>query len=64
MSDIQVFAMRILTFSNRFGEFTAMTLSRMKPEKESGKNAIYRKNEYGPSSRYESVSFPPTFLMI
>jgi hypothetical protein len=32
-SDIQVFAMRILTFSSRFSEFTAIVLSRMKPEK-------------------------------
>ena len=43
-SDLQVFAMRILTFSSRFGEFTAIVLSRMKPkEKKSRKNAILQR---------------------
>jgi len=68
----------ILAFSILFGELTAMVFSRMKPECRREQNqrsardcgfACRREDEgeggeSSPSSRYESVNFPPTFLMI
>lgn len=53
----------ILAFSSLFGELTAIVLSRMKPIGDKHA-AIPFIQTYIPSSRYESVNFPPAFLMI
>lgn len=76
--DSQVFAIMIFAFSIRLGELTAMFFSRMKPgerrawsegrgvsslsTREEGRRRELELNV--PSSRYESVSLPPTFLII
>ena len=58
----QVFAIRILAFSIRRGPLAGRLLSRMKPAYISERFLVLCTDS--PSSRYESVSLPPTFLMI
>ena len=61
---LHVFAMRILAFSSRFGQLVPIVLSRMKPTLDFRERKMSCGERCAPSSRYESVSLPPTFLMI
>ncbi len=60
-----VLAIKILASSTRLGQLVPRDLSRMKPVRDFSLGRVFAKREIShlPSSRYESVSFPPTFLM-